>query len=33
MLHIRILMLILATLLAAGCQIGPFKDFAAARKA
>ena len=33
MLPIRILMLMLATLLTAGCQTGPFKDFGATRYA
>jgi Tfp pilus assembly protein PilF len=33
MVNIRTLWLILATLLAAGCQTGPFKDFGASRYA
>jgi Tfp pilus assembly protein PilF len=33
MLNIRTVMLILATLLVAGCQTGPFKDFGATRYA
>jgi len=33
MLNIRVLMLILAALLAGGCQNGPFKDFGATRYA
>ena len=33
MLTIRVLLLLLATLLTAGCQSGPFKDFGATRNA